>query len=155
MKTSLINRNEAYASIDKELRYRQILDILSYGDMSAKEIAVEMFKRKYTPTAERNFAAPRLTELVKKGKVAAIRKKKCSYTGKNVTVYSKCDIKPQTLKDILKQNNLTYEQTAALLSNILGQRVNKGEISLILSGKSDILKKALRRYIKGLEGGDI
>ena len=31
--------------------------------MTAKEIAVEMYKKGYIPSDERNFTAPRLTEL--------------------------------------------------------------------------------------------
>lgn len=54
---------------------------------TAKEIAVEMKKRGDIPTDERNFTAPRLTELSIKGIVEPIGKKKCSYTGKTVSVY--------------------------------------------------------------------
>ena len=47
-----------------------------------------MFERRYIPTTERNFTAPRLTELVKKGEVEIVGQKKCIYTGKTVSVYS-------------------------------------------------------------------
>lgn len=71
----------------KELRYRQILNCLGDRKMTAKEVAVAMHLRGYTPTDERNFAAPRLTELSKMGLVEPVGKKRCQYTGKMVSVY--------------------------------------------------------------------
>ena len=80
-------RAEAHESVDKEKRYKQIIECLTQP-MTAKEIAVEMCQRGYIPTSERNFSAPRLTEMQKAGKVEIIGKKKCSYTGKTVSVYA-------------------------------------------------------------------
>ena len=81
-------RRESNDSVDKKKRYRQILEILQGGkEMTAKEIAVEMCQRGYVPTPERNFAAPRLTELSIKGLVEPCGKQKCSYTGKTVALY--------------------------------------------------------------------
>lgn len=81
-------RSEANETVDKKKRYRQILEILQGGkEMTAKEIAVEMCQRGYVPTPERNFAAPRLTELSIKGLVEPCGKQKCSYTGKTVALY--------------------------------------------------------------------
>lgn len=81
-------RREAHEQVDKEQRYSQIIDILKEGAMTAKEVAVEMCNLGYTPTSERNFSGPRLTELVKQGKVNVIGKKNCSYTNRTVGVYS-------------------------------------------------------------------
>ena len=62
--TTFETRHEANEIVDKEKRYNQIIEILSGGNqLTAKEIAVEMHQRGYIPTDERNFAAPRLTEL--------------------------------------------------------------------------------------------
>lgn len=80
-------RSESYEKVDKNLRYSQILECLSDKEMTAKEIAVEMYKKGYIPSDERNFTAPRLTELSIKGIVEPIEKKKCTYTGKTVSVY--------------------------------------------------------------------
>lgn len=81
-------RSEANDTVDKKKRYRQILEILQGGkEMTAKEIAVEMCQRGYVPTPERNFAAPRLTELSIKGLVEPCGKQKCTYTGKTVALY--------------------------------------------------------------------
>lgn len=81
-------RREAYETVDKQKRYRQILGILN-RPMTAKEIAVEMYKRGYTDNPDRNNAAPRLTEMAQDGMVDTIGKTKCSYTGKTVTVYQR------------------------------------------------------------------
>lgn len=80
-------RREAYDHVDKQRRYKEILDCLGNKQMTAKEIAVEMNFRGYIPTTERNFAAPRLTELEQKGKVIVVGKKKCDYSGKTVAIY--------------------------------------------------------------------
>lgn len=81
-------RSEANETIDRKKRYKQIIEILTGGkEMTAKEIAVEMCNRGYIPTSERNFTAPRLTELSYKGVVEPIGKQKCTYTGKKVAVY--------------------------------------------------------------------
>lgn len=81
-------RHEANESVNKEKRYQQIIEVLLEGkQMTAKEIAVEMHNRGYIPTTERNFTAPRLTELSYKGIVEPIGKTKCQYIGKKVAVY--------------------------------------------------------------------
>lgn len=81
-------RSESHEKVDKQLRYSQILEILQGGkEMTAKEIAVEMNNRGYIPTSERNYVAPRLTELSYKGVVEPCGKQKCSYTGKTVAIY--------------------------------------------------------------------
>ena len=71
----------------KKIRYEQILDILQGREMTAKEIANEMFEIGLIPSTERNYTAPRLTELVKLGFVKVVGKKKCNWTGKQVAVY--------------------------------------------------------------------
>lgn len=82
-------RSEAHETVDKTKRYKQIIDILKDNKegLSAKQVAVEMCKRGYIPTTERNYAAPRLTELSQKGVVEPIGKTKCYYTGKTVSVF--------------------------------------------------------------------
>ena len=70
----------------RQMRYEQILDRLD-TPKTAKEIAVELYELGLIPSTERNYTAPRLTELEKIGKVKAIGKKKCEYTGKQVAIY--------------------------------------------------------------------
>ena len=55
--------------------------------LTAKEIACVMYCNRDIPTNERNFTAPRLTELSKQGIVEPIGKQRCTYTGKTVAVY--------------------------------------------------------------------
>ena len=88
---TLETRVEAEETIDKKIRYNQILEILDGKEMTAKEIANEMWMRGYTPSNERNFVSPRLTELSIEGKVEPIGKKKCLWTNKNVSVYRRCN----------------------------------------------------------------
>ena len=83
-------KHDSNKSIDKARRYRQIKQILRTRKrgLTAKEIAVLMYQNGFTPTDERNFSAPRLTELCEKGVVEPIGKRLCTYTGKTVTVYA-------------------------------------------------------------------
>lgn len=89
MKIAQITRQLSFAEIKpkKKIRYMQILDRLVYGNKTAKEIAVELFDLELIPSTERNYTAPRLTELEKMGLVKVIDKKKCEYTGKTVAIY--------------------------------------------------------------------
>ena len=81
-------RREAHDIVNKQKRYQQIIECLQEaGPMSAKEIAVRMFAKGYTPSSERNFTAPRLTEMSAMGVVEPVGKKKCKFTGRNVAVY--------------------------------------------------------------------
>lgn len=75
-------------SEQRKQRYKQILDNLN-EPMTAKELAVKLYEKGLIPTSERNFTAPRLSELEYRGEVEVIDKKKCSYTGKKVAVYRK------------------------------------------------------------------
>lgn len=85
---TLDTRAESHEKVDKNKRYSQIIEVLKVGkEMTAKEIAVAMALKGDIPTSERNFTAPRLTELSKKGIVEPIGKEKCEWTGKTVAVY--------------------------------------------------------------------
>lgn len=81
-------RAEANETVDRQERYRQIIEILGEGPMTAKEVAVRMKEKGYTGSDDRNCAAPRLTELTHKGRVEPIGSTKCRFTGKTVTVYA-------------------------------------------------------------------
>ena len=82
-----------------KVRYEQILDRLD-KPKTAKEIAVELFDIGIIPSTERNYTAPRLTELEKRGIVKVVGKKKCKYTGKMVAVYERVD----NLADMIADN---------------------------------------------------
>lgn len=84
-------RRESYDRVLPSLTARQkiVLAILQgYGDMTAQEVADTLCFFLVTPTNERNFAAPRLTELADKGLVMVVGKKKCKKTGRSVAVWA-------------------------------------------------------------------
>ena len=87
--TTVETRQLSFTDIQdkKKKRYEQILNRLGNREMTAKEIAVELFELGMTNTTERNTCAPRLTELERMGYVEVIGKKKCEWTGKMVAVY--------------------------------------------------------------------
>ena len=86
--TSFDTRAEAHETVDKKKRYSQIIECLTEnGVLTAKECAYIMMQKGYIPTAERNFTAPRMTELCSTGQIEQVGKKTCSWTGKKVTVY--------------------------------------------------------------------
>ena len=78
------------ASHDAADRRRVILEILTEHEngMTAREVSAELHRRGITPTDERNYAAPRLTELYKAGKITTARKMKCPQTGRYVAVWA-------------------------------------------------------------------
>ena len=83
-------RRESYETVDKQKRYQQIIEILrDMGrPMTAKEIAVEMKKKGYAYTDERNVSAPRITELLEKGILDCSKTKvRCKYSGKMVSQF--------------------------------------------------------------------
>ena len=87
--TTLETRTESHEKVDKRLRYSQIIECFleSRTGLTAKEVAVLMAQKGQIPTSERNFTAPRITELMEEGKVEPIGKTTCAYTGRTVTVY--------------------------------------------------------------------
>ena len=81
-------RQESNETVDMQKRYSQIMECLTEcGPLTAKECAVLMMQKGYIPTSERNFTAPRLTELHHDGFVRVTGKKTCTYTGREVAVY--------------------------------------------------------------------
>jgi len=84
-------RRNSYEQISlfADIRKKLILGILNErGELTAQELASELHKRGHIPSDERNFTAPRLTELRKAGKVKPIDKKLCAKTGRKVTVWA-------------------------------------------------------------------
>lgn len=81
-------RGEAQGKVDRNMRYSQIKECLKERpQQTAKEIAVMMWSKGYIPNTERNFTAPRLTEMCQNGIVEAIGTTKCKWTGRTVSVY--------------------------------------------------------------------
>ncbi len=88
--TTMETRADSHDAVDKQRRYKQIIEILTgkKDGLTAKEIACAMMMKGYIPTSERNYTAPRLTELSQNGVVEPIGKKVCRFTGKKVAVYA-------------------------------------------------------------------
>lgn len=85
----LETRSESNDLVDREKRYKQILECFNQcKELTAKECAVRMYRKGYIPSTERNFTAPRITELCRMGYLEPIGKKTCGYTGRKVTVFS-------------------------------------------------------------------
>lgn len=84
-------RRRSYNAVLPNVAARQavIMGILrDGGDMTAQDVATELHRRGLTVSDERNFAAPRLTELKDAGRVRPVGKRPCTKTGRLVTVWS-------------------------------------------------------------------
>lgn len=82
-------RAKANETVDRKTRYMQIIEILedSKQPLSAKEISVEMYRRGYSSTSERNLSHPRIHELLKIGVLEVAGDKICQFTGHLVGVF--------------------------------------------------------------------
>lgn len=87
----------ANEEIPRKVRYTQIVKILkaSTKPMTAKQVAIEMFRKNLVPSDERNWCAPRLTELSKNGIVEPVDKVYCDFSGKLVCRYKLREEKKQ------------------------------------------------------------
>lgn len=82
-------RAEANEKVDRQKRYAQIIECLTEKpNQTAKELACSMLAKGYIPYCDRNFTAPRLTELTHSGVVEPVGKKECKWTHKMVAVYN-------------------------------------------------------------------
>ena len=66
-----------------------ILDVLGSSEMTVDEIVYELISRREIPDFDRNFVAPRLTELKAAGKVKVVGKRSSGRTGKKVAIWAK------------------------------------------------------------------
>lgn len=81
-------RQESEEKVDKQLRYSQIKRILAHGEeLTAKEIAVMMMANGWIPSSERNYSAPRLTEMAEKGIVEVAGKRLDVRSNRRVATY--------------------------------------------------------------------
>lgn len=86
---TFMTRHKSHEDMKEHLseRHKQILEILKGKEMTTREIAQELYNRKYTNTADVNNARPRITELEDLGFVTTDKTKKCNITNKEVAVY--------------------------------------------------------------------
>jgi len=90
MSVTTETRRESYNTVKPSVSRRKqiILEVLGNKEMTATEIAEALFKMSITPYYERNFAAPRLTELKADGKVETVGKRYCAKTGRTIAVWA-------------------------------------------------------------------
>ena len=87
--TTFDTRHDAHEMVNKKIRYIQIIECLKeQPNQTAKELACMMVAKGYVPYADRNFTAPRLTELCYEGTVEVVGKKECKWTHRTVSVYN-------------------------------------------------------------------
>lgn len=81
-------KKESHEQLDKETAYKHIIDVLSSGyAYTAREIAIELYKKKIILYPVRQAVAPRLTELEDAGIVWVTGKTYDVVTNRNVAMY--------------------------------------------------------------------
>ena len=88
--TSRITKETRRASniiTEKQPLQDLIYDILKNGPLTAREVANEMYKKGLLQYPARAVIQPRITELVKAGRIAAVRDKMDDMTKRKVAVY--------------------------------------------------------------------
>lgn len=93
MNTTADTRRESHNAIKplKEYRRALVLKILKGRRMTAEEVTAELLRIEAIPYFDRNFAAPRLTELSDMGKIEVVGKKLSKRTEKNIAIWSIVD----------------------------------------------------------------
>lgn len=86
-------RRAGYESVvDKRAdRSDVILAVLGDKQMTVSEIVKELLDEGIIKYYDRNFVAPRLTELKEAGKVKVVGKRKCIMSGKMIAVWERVD----------------------------------------------------------------
>lgn len=89
MTTTADTRRESHNAIkpQKEDRRALVLKILKGRRMTAEEVTEELIKIGAIPYFDRNFVAPRLTELSDMGKVRAVGRKKSKRTKRTIAIW--------------------------------------------------------------------
>lgn len=87
--TTLETRHDSYELVLRHVnkRYGQIIGILDGECMTIREMMYEMMKRGYIKEPDRNYVAPRVTELMVKGLIEPCGKKKDNITNRMVTAF--------------------------------------------------------------------
>lgn len=80
-------RQESHESTNKQPLEQLVLDTLLGRELTAREVAAEMYARGLLPYPERAIIQPRITELVVAGKIIATGKKLDTVTSRKVAVY--------------------------------------------------------------------
>lgn len=86
-------RREGYefAKEKKEIRANVILGVLGNRQMTVSEIVKELLDEGIIKYYDRNFVAPRLTELKEDGLVKVVGKRQCIMSGRMVAVWERVE----------------------------------------------------------------
>lgn len=86
-------RREGYESVASKRADRcdVILAILGNRQMTVSEIVKALLDESTIKYYDRNFVAPRLTELKEAGKVKVVGKRKCIMSGKMIAVWERVE----------------------------------------------------------------
>lgn len=84
-------REDSYEQIlsKRTIRANVILELLGDREMTVSEIVKELLDEGVIKYYDRNFVAPRLTELKEAGLVEVVGKRTCIMSGKNVAIWRK------------------------------------------------------------------
>lgn len=84
-------RKDSYEQIlsKRTVRANVILELLGDREMTVSEIVKELLDEGVIKYYDRNFVAPRLTELKEAGLVEVVGKRTCIMSGKNVAIWRK------------------------------------------------------------------
>lgn len=87
--TTIECRNDSHEQLNKQKRRKDILWIMRNEDrpMTALQIAEQLFIHGLVGRVDRNYVAPRLTEMCIDGTVEPVGKQKCTTTGRTVTAF--------------------------------------------------------------------
>lgn len=80
-------RIQSYRQTEKQPLRQLVLDALGSNELTAREIAVEMYNRGLLPYPARAIIQPRITELVEAGVIEAVGMKLDTETERKVAVY--------------------------------------------------------------------
>lgn len=84
-------QRESHAKVNKQRIRSSILNELTYGNMTSREIAVVLYRHDLVSEPTRQQVQPRLTELVQDGLVEVIDKRYDSRTDRHVALYHKVE----------------------------------------------------------------
>lgn len=86
-KTTEETRRESHEKTNKQALAVEVIKALKGKQLTAREIAVEMYNAGLLPYPARAVVQPRITELVQDGKVEAVGKKMDEETQRIVAIY--------------------------------------------------------------------
>lgn len=89
-------RREAHTAVKPKIAKRAqiILDTLGNGEMTASEIAEELLRAGVIPYFNRNFVAPRLTELKEAGILETVGRRKATRSDISESVWARKQRQP-------------------------------------------------------------